>query len=143
MFIILSASSLVLQSVTSVYVPSFSIDLGNPVYISIMSGPLSVVVFFELQKLQISHRGFDDRSPPTKLLPIGVKELVDEKVGETKTITSATLQLERSDEGRALLGPWIDSALERMRVAERGISKVKVGPVRGGAACGCPVINGQ
>ena len=94
MFIILSASSLLLQPVTSVCVPSFSIDLGNPVYISIMSGPLSVVVFFELQKLQIFHRGFDDRSPPTKLPPIGVKELVDEKVGETKTITSTTLQLE-------------------------------------------------
>ena len=95
-------------------------------YISIISGPLSATVLFELQKLQIIRGAFGDRSTQKKHPPIGVEELVDEKVGETKTITSTTLQLERSDEGRALLGSRIDSALEWMRVAERGISVKRV-----------------
>jgi len=50
---------------------------------------------------------------------------------------TTTLQLDRSDEGRALLRPWIDLALERMRMTEtrsisvdsvmRGRSKITLG----------------
>ena len=36
---------------------------------------------------------------------------------------TTTSQLNRSDEGRALLGPWFDGALERGRVAGRDISQ--------------------
>ena len=45
------------------------------------------------------------------------------KVGKIRQSHITTSQLNRSDEGRALLGPWFDGAFERGRVAERGISQ--------------------
>ena len=39
-------------------------------------------------------------------------------VGRMRGLRTAPSQLDRSDEARALLGPWADGALERIRVAE-------------------------
>ena len=45
------------------------------------------------------------------------------KVGEVRQLHTTTSKLDRTDENRALLGPWFDGILERVRVAEEGISQ--------------------
>ena len=44
-----------------------------------------------------------------------------------KQLLTKISQLDRSDEGRGLLGPRINDAFEWMRVTERGISRRAVG----------------
>ena len=59
-------------------------------------------------------------------------EYVGEGGESERCYVPQTSQLNRSDEGRGLLGPWSDSVLERSRVAGRDIGQQRVEkPARG------------